>query len=84
MKQHTDVSDRVPGNLTDLDGRQFLDLAKLKHFPLAWRQSVQTVLGLVVEDAEQPGADLGPPLKPLNRLDKRHKDVLDEILGLVL
>jgi hypothetical protein len=42
------------------------------------------LLGLVVENAEQPGADLGAPFKPLNRLDERHEDVLHEILGLAL
>ena len=42
-----------------------------------------TFLRLVVEDAEEPGADLRPPFEAVDRLDERNKCVLGQILGLV-
>jgi hypothetical protein len=39
-----------------------------------------TLLGLVVENPEQPRAHLGPTLEALDRLQKRHEHVLRQIL----
>src|SRR5258708_37674441 len=58
----------------------------VKHFVNRVRQVLarmcaSPLLGLVMQDSEQPRAHFGPTLEALNRLQKRDKYILRQVLG---